>query len=456
MAQGATVLEDVFLCDGFQSVGEISLAGAEIGGSLECSGAHLENPAKFTINVQDAKIAGNVHLNDGFQSLGEVTFLGATIEGQLNFQTAKISNLGKHALVAQGMSCGSFFWRDIESIDRHVSLIGARATDLVDDVESWGNTSSYALDGFTYGRISGFTEVKARLNWMRRGPFGKRTFSPHPYEQLAQIYGEMGHSADRREVLIAKETVHRKFERQILRSTRRLGQAIARHSRNYSQETFAQIKNSAEQEPEFDPENFKRLKQKFELLHPVNKGENQNNPWQVANAQAGFREEIFWQNGNIRARIAVLHLQDWLPRLLVGYGYRPFRVLWVLAFLWITASALAHLAWDAGDFAPNSDVILSTQAWQALAEDPLVQNPAKEWSDTNGKGRDYETFSALAYGFDVVVPIVTIGQEAAWAPSTTRGPWGSRLWWARWFLSVLGWIVTAVGAAAITGIIRRE
>jgi len=55
-----------------------------------------------------------------------------------------------------------------------------------------------------------------------------------------------------------------------------------------------------------------------------------------------------------------------------------------------------------------------------------------------------------------VVAIAAIWQTEYWAPSTTRGPWGWHLCWVRWALTVAGWIVTAVGAAAITGIVRRE
>ena len=147
---------------------------------------------------------------------------------------------------------------------------------------------------------------------------------------------------------------------------------------------------------------------------------------------------------------------DFLLWLVVGYGYRPFRIFAALVFLWFIGGLMAHQAWRAGDFAPNSDVILSTPAWQVLAEDLGADNPAAEWSAKYGAGRDWETFHPAAYAFDIVVPIVTIGQTVAWAPSTTRGPWGWHLWWVRWVLTVAGWIVTAVGAAAITGIIRRE
>ena len=163
-----------------------------------------------------------------------------------------------------------------------------------------------------------------------------------------------------------------------------------------------------------------------------------------------------WFNAKDKLRIWWLKAKSYGLNKLVGYGYKPFNSLWALVVLVLLAAGLSHMAWQRGDFAPNSDVILSTTEWQTLAEDETVSNPARKWSDQHGKGRDYETFNPLAYGFDVVVPIVNIGQEAAWAPSTTRGPWGWTLWWMRWLFTVFGWIVTALGAAAIAGVIRRE
>ena len=37
-----------------------------------------------------------------------------------------------------------------------------------------------------------------------------------------------------------------------------------------------------------------------------------------------------------------------------------------------------------------------------------------------------------------------------------RKPWGWHLWWLRCGFIGCGWILTALGAAAITGIIRRD
>ncbi|GFE51534.1 hypothetical protein So717_32870 [Roseobacter cerasinus] len=148
-----------------------------------------------------------------------------------------------------------------------------------------------------------------------------------------------------------------------------------------------------------------------------------------------------------------LHSVDFLLRFVVGYGIRPFRSLWILAAMTLLATWLAHMAWDEGSMAPNSAVMLTSNDWVALKN--TVANPADTWSARNGDGRDWATFNPLAYGADLVIPIIDLGQTDAWAPSTNRGIWGQRLWRYEFFLSIAGWIVTALGAAAITGIIRR-
>ncbi|WP_179378866.1 hypothetical protein [Jannaschia marina] len=145
---------------------------------------------------------------------------------------------------------------------------------------------------------------------------------------------------------------------------------------------------------------------------------------------------------------------DALLRVTTGYGYQPFRSFAALGVLWLLAVTLAHFAWDAGDFAPNAAPVLVSDDWQSLALSET--RPAQAWSAPGAPGQDWETFNRYAYAADLVIPIIDLNQTDAWAPSTSRGPWGRWLWGAGFVLNIAGWIVTALGAAAITGVIRRD
>jgi len=262
----------------------------------------------------------------------------------------------------------------------------------VDDLASWpvrdaDGGERLILDGFVYERISGaFTDAKQRIEWLSRGNTRKGVFCPQPYEQLGRVLGEMGHAEDRRLVLMARERLQRRADRDAV--------------------------------PGYLP--------------------------------LGVPRRVLMQAG------------DLFLRLVVGYGYKPWRSFYAAAGLIGVGWVVAHMAWVEGSFAPNSDVIVDSAGWQVLARDGAVKNPAEVWSagpksDTGqGQGMDYEAFHALAYAVDVVVPLVVLGQEAAWAPSKDRGDWGWHLWYLRWLLTIAGWVVTGFGAAAVTGLIRRD
>ncbi len=142
-------------------------------------------------------------------------------------------------------------------------------------------------------------------------------------------------------------------------------------------------------------------------------------------------------------------------RLTVGYGYRPGRAVFLALVMVVALGAFFQRAWEAGDMTPNAAPILISGPWiEATVQ--RSDNPAEFWSQPGQAGQDWETFSAWAYAADLFIPIVSLGQEAAWAPSTSRSPLGRTGWWLRWFAKTVGWIVTALAAAAITGIIRRD
>ncbi|RLJ52010.1 hypothetical protein BCF46_2238 [Litoreibacter meonggei] len=155
------------------------------------------------------------------------------------------------------------------------------------------------------------------------------------------------------------------------------------------------------------------------------------------------------------ARRGVSRFADDFLRWSIGYGYRPGRAVVIAIVLTVALGFFFESTWRAGDMTPNAAPILVSKDWvDATRTHP--DNPAVFWSSPGQGGQDWETFNAFAYAADVVVPLVNFGQESAWAPSTSRSPLGKIAWWVRWFAKSIGWIVTALGAAAITGVIRKD
>ena len=117
--------------------------------------------------------------------------------------------------------------------------------------------------------------------------------------------------------------------------------------------------------------------------------------------------------------------------------------------------------------ASNSDVILTSIEWLAAVNNPNACQPAEWgrgkphtqnctmpldiWLKTAKSAPDYETFTARLYALDLFVPLDALGQEQAWAPLRDRGWLGRIGYAARMWVQVVGWIITAVGAAVLTG-----
>ena len=144
-----------------------------------------------------------------------------------------------------------------------------------------------------------------------------------------------------------------------------------------------------------------------------------------------------------------------------GYGHQPARVLlWIAAILGITFwfAQKIHIH---GQFAPTSSVVLPSQDWlDSFPTDPVPDSPLwrlqlDAWAQTTS-GSDYTSFSAFLYALDLFIPLDALGQEKNWAPSAERGWWGDWGHQLRWLVQMASWVITAIGAAVLTGLIGRR
>ncbi len=362
-------------------------------GALVLTGSKLPHLTAHGVVVQ-----GNVWLNDGFQSMGPVDLSGATIGGQLSCVRGQFTNEHGDAFAAQNAKIAEMFlWRDVTVEKGSVRLTGMEVAALADDQKSWPDDGRLMMDGFSYGRfVYGDTSAGVRLAWLDK--HSSNEFQPQPYQQLAKVIGDMGHRHDRSRILMAMERKMRVQQRKDM---------------------------------------WKGGSRVWPPIRPL---------WNFM--RTGFH--VFW---------------DRVLRYLVGYGYRPWWALyWAIPIVALTA-LLAQKVWDAGDFAPNSGPVLMSAAWQELATDGSVANPAAFWACsapadttdcTKRAGRDYETFKAPLYALDLFVPLVNLGQDDAWAPSTSRGPWGRFAHNLIWAIKTIGWVMTAMVAGAVAGVIRND
>jgi hypothetical protein len=99
-ADGLAVDRDMFCREGFAATGEVNLLGAHIGGQLNCTGGHFSNPDGVALSADELTVDGVMSCREGFAATGEVLLRGAHIGDQLNCTGGHFSNPDGVALSA--------------------------------------------------------------------------------------------------------------------------------------------------------------------------------------------------------------------------------------------------------------------------------------------------------------------------------------------------------------------
>jgi hypothetical protein len=153
------LLRGGFTATGTGGVGAVRLTGAHIGGSLDCTGASLHNDSGSALNADSLQAAQGMFLREGFAATGvgergAVRLTGARIGGSLLCERASLRNDSGPALNTYGLQVGQgVFLRSgfIGAGERGaVRLIGVRiGGSLLCEGASLRNDSGPALN--TYG-----------------------------------------------------------------------------------------------------------------------------------------------------------------------------------------------------------------------------------------------------------------------------------------------------------------
>ena len=157
---------------------------------------------------------------------------------------------------------------------------------------------------------------------------------------------------------------------------------------------------------------------------------------------------------SVFARIAALPRAAWALTLdgLVGFGFRPARVIYILASLTtILAIALAQPAQEVEMRSVDPQGVVFT------VSGPLV----RQGSDENGVvygvcgGGQVRCFNPVSFAVETVLPLVSLGQRDTWYPNeeTVRG---QRLTTLLNLCSLLGWLLSSVFLLSFTRLARER
>lgn len=338
---------------GAKVAGEVRLPGARVGGNLECDGAELRAKGD-ALNCDGAKINGVLFLRAG----------------------AKVSGC----------------------IDLTDTTFGA----ICDDPSCW--PPELILDRCRYGAFQGNnapTDAKSRLEWLalqKPQKYGL-DFWPDPYEHCAKVLREMGHGGDAREILIEKERLQRKAQRDRVRSA------------------LTSARASAAREPR----------------------------------KAGINRH---SDRVITEWIKLRRLQLWHTILstFTGYGRRPQNAAWWGLGMWLVGFLVFANAAGHGAIKPNLPQIQLNPAWTSCAKDPRGQ---LDCFLNHPDAASYPRFNAAIYSADTLIPVVSLEMQSYWIPDdrTDRGMLARGY---LWFHIAMGWALTLLAVAGFSGLIKTD
>lgn len=355
-ADTAQISGNVYLRKRFSSIGEIRLLGASIGGQLDLSGAILENPDRDSLSADRIKITGSAFLRDGFSSTGEIRLIGASIGGNLDLRRSTLSpGNGRRVLNLEGAHVSGCLWmqKATQQVEGVIDFTRTRVSELRDDSSFWPTKGSLILSGMVYDRLgeNAPNDPEQRLDWIRRN----RTYSPQPYSQVAHIFESTGQAAAARTIRIAARDDQRKLA----------------------------------------------------VLFP--------------------------------------HQRAWnhFMSLTIGHGYRPAHPARFLLPLYAVTVLLVWMAAAVGMFIPIGENV---------HHDPTTGRTAVTSSQCTA---DYPCLIPLAYAAESLIPVLDLHQVSLWQPDTTT-VWGGALRIWLYVATGIGWICTSLILAALTGLTNHK
>ncbi|MFC1604301.1 hypothetical protein ACFL5F_04660 [Planctomycetota bacterium] len=431
-ADKLNVLGSVFLRNGFKAVGEVDLRNASIVGNLDCQNGQFTDTNGYAFNGKGLDVEGGVYLSNGFTAEGEVRLLGAKIGGNLECYKSQFFNHDPNGYALNGDRLnveGNVLLSKGFTAEGEVCLINSTIGSNLQCNESlFINPNGHALEG---GGLKVVGSVLLDNDFKADGEVGfaganiGKVFlwriidSPKKVEldlrsaKIGILWDDPNSWPGRGKLLL--------------------------HGLVYDQ--------ISENAPSDAKRRIKWLRLQYDEKAEKAKDQFRPQPYeQLAavlrrNGRDADAKKILIAKNEDKARFTKLTLSEQLRHrlfgLLIAYGYRPWRALKIGLVL----------------------VLLGWLLFGAKSSEQVMKCAKKDEDASGG-------FCALVYSFDVFVPLVDLRQASYWLPNTERKSElivlkkfrlpvsGKILRCYMWIQTGLGWILTMLLVAGLTGLVR--
>ena len=152
---------------------------------------------------------------------------------------------------------------------------------------------------------------------------------------------------------------------------------------------------------------------------------------------------------------------------LVGYGYRPLRLVGAMAVLWFASGALYWAAAEYGAIAPSDPAVYNDPRY-ADCRGRTASVERGNWTRCPALPVEHAAFRPFAYSLEMLLPFIDLRQRNQWTtienhPDETRretasaaSNWGIATRVLSWYEMFVGWVALALFALLALRLFERD
>lgn len=404
--------------------GEVSFSGAQIAGDIDCRNGQFHGAGDgggAALSFTRADAGGNVYLSAGFEARGKVRLNGIIVRGNVDCRGGAFT--APQSISHDAAASGEAFAEDA------ISLVTAKINGAL---------------------IMAPIEAKAEGAAIFNGSIDLKSAHIHVLVDSPESWPQRPKANGLRNVIQLDGFTYARFS----------GNAPAEAS---IRKLWLKMQPPAHIGRDFKPQPFEQL---IKVLKDMGHPEEAR---QLAIERQWFlirRRLAEWRCG-LKGAFGALGALLWAATggLLIGHGYRPLRVLFIMGAVGLACGFYFRLAADQGVFAPrDSQVFLADQFKDCRPE--AHGNWTKCAEIAGEKFAEYPQFNPWIYSFNVLLPVVDLQQEKSWGPmrkevhfafggrALTIPDWGTNA--VVLAELVFGWVASLLAVAAFSGIVKTE